>query len=409
MKTRRLKHLAQIQASNVDKKSAEGDIPVRLCNYVDVYRNHVITDDLPFMSATATRAQATTFELRAGDVIVTKDSERPDDIGVPAYVEEDLPGVVCGYHLTLLRTKRAELHPKFLFWFLRSRPAHDHFTVSAQGITRFALGYADLGSVPIPIPPLDEQQATAGFLDDAVAKIDALVETKRRLQVVLRKERDAFLTSKLWPELPPADWSMKSLMRLTQPNRPIMYGIVLPGPNVAEGVPLIKGGDVSNHRLSVGLLNKTSFEIEAPFARARLKGGDIVLTIRGGYGDAALVPDELTGANITQDIARIAPGPSVSGRWLLRVLQSQPLVQKINNEALGAAVQGVNIRDVKRYQVPVPPLAEQERLVSEIEERLSTFAKLDKQLRGAEQRLEEYRASLITHAVTGQIDNRSVA
>ena len=402
--TQRLRHLAVIRASNVDKKSVVGDVPVELCNYVDVYRNEVITEEMPFMAATASPLQVDVFSLREGDVILTKDSERPDDIGVPAFVPSDLPGVICGYHLSVLRTCSDLLEPKFLYWSLQSRQVQDYFTVSAQGITRFALGYGDLGDTPIPLPSVGDQRAIVRFLDQETARIDALIDKKNRLQVLLLEEARAYLTSMLWANPLPDGWSMTPLMRLTQPSRPIMYGIVLPGPNVPEGVPLVKGGDVSNNRMHPNLLNKTTLEIEAPYARARLSGGDVLLTIRGRYGDAALVPDVMSGANITQDIARIAPRPEIDSKWLLRVLQSQPIVRKMFNEALGAAVQGVNIRDVKRYQVPLPPPAEQGRLASEIDDRLTTIEEAANSLAQATARLREYRSALITAAVTGQID-----
>lgn len=74
-----------------------------VCNYTDVYKNDRITDEMDLMRATATAAEIARLTLKAGDVILTKDSETPDDIGVPAWVPEDLPGVVCAYHLGLLR------------------------------------------------------------------------------------------------------------------------------------------------------------------------------------------------------------------------------------------------------------------------------------------------------------------
>ncbi len=74
-----------------------------MCNYTDVYKNDRITDEMDLMRATATAAEIARLTLKAGDVILTKDSETPDDIGVPAWVPEDLPGVVCAYHLGLLR------------------------------------------------------------------------------------------------------------------------------------------------------------------------------------------------------------------------------------------------------------------------------------------------------------------
>src|SRR5690606_20804429 len=82
-----LKHLAQVSVSNIDKKSVEGELPVRLVNYTDVYYGDRLTPDLELMEATATPAQVRAFRLQPGDVAITKDSETADDIGVPAYIE----------------------------------------------------------------------------------------------------------------------------------------------------------------------------------------------------------------------------------------------------------------------------------------------------------------------------------
>ena len=97
--TQRLKFVAAVMPSNVDKLTDPDDVPVQLCNYVDVYKNDRITGDMEFMPASATPAQIARFALRAGDVLITKDSETPDDIAVPAYVDSSAAGVVCGYHL----------------------------------------------------------------------------------------------------------------------------------------------------------------------------------------------------------------------------------------------------------------------------------------------------------------------
>src|SRR3990172_1994899 len=90
---KRLKTIASVQLSNVDKKSVDDQEPVSLCNYVDVYYNEIITPDLEFMRATATHDQVRRFSLRAGDVLITKDSESWTDIAVPAVVTADMPAV----------------------------------------------------------------------------------------------------------------------------------------------------------------------------------------------------------------------------------------------------------------------------------------------------------------------------
>ena len=98
-----MRSAATYVVSNVDKVPDDNEIPIRLCNYTDVYNNEFITPDLDLMQATASEAEISKFGVAVDDVIITKDSESWDDIGVPALVRETAGDLVCGYHLALLR------------------------------------------------------------------------------------------------------------------------------------------------------------------------------------------------------------------------------------------------------------------------------------------------------------------
>src|ERR1700736_6307079 len=109
-----LERVAEIRSSNVDKKSTPGEEPVRLCNYMDVYSREYITADTEFMEATATTAEILRFGIERGDVMITKDSEPPDDIGIPTVVVDDIPNLICGYHVALIKPKRDKVDPIYL-------------------------------------------------------------------------------------------------------------------------------------------------------------------------------------------------------------------------------------------------------------------------------------------------------
>ena len=188
MREERLKHVADIRVSNVDKKTAKGDAQVRLCNYTDVYYHERITGDLDFMVATATRDQRATFGLRRGDVVLTKDSETADDIGVSALVAEDVPDLVCGYHLAVVRAHNRRALGSYLRWALASLPARQRMSAAATGVTRFGLRSEAIADLPIPVPPLATQRSIADYLDRETAKIDALIAAKLRM-VALLEER----------------------------------------------------------------------------------------------------------------------------------------------------------------------------------------------------------------------------
>jgi len=171
---RRLKTIASVRLSNVDKKSLDGEVPVRLCDYVDVYYHTHIKADFDFMTATATPAQVARFSLRRGDVLITKDSESWTDIAVSAVVTEDMPGVLCGYHLALIRPG-AGCDGDFLSRAFAAVGPRDQFQVVANGITRFGLGSDAIQTGVFAMPPLEEQRAITGFLDRKTARIDAMV------------------------------------------------------------------------------------------------------------------------------------------------------------------------------------------------------------------------------------------
>jgi type I restriction enzyme S subunit len=195
---------------------------------------------------------------------------------------------------------------------------------------------------------------------------------------------------------------VKEIRHLVSQNRPVMYGIVLPGPNVDEGVPIVKAGNCEPGRLSIECMHRTTFEIEAGYVRSRLRAGDIVYAIRGSFGEAEIVPPELEGANLTQDAARIAPKPDINNRWLWYAVRSQAFFAQMDSVAVGATIRGVNIRDLKRGKLAVPPISEQKQIADFIDSESTRFDAIHAAYARQLTLLAEYRAALIHECVTGQ-------
>jgi len=147
-------------------------------------------------------------------------------------------------------------------------------------------------------------------------------------------------------------------------------------------------------------------EIESGYVRSRLRAGDLVYAIRGSIGEVAIVPDELEGANLTQDAARIAFTIATHGPWLLNALKSAAIFAQLEAGALGATIRGVNIRDLKRASMPVPPRVEQEVIARFLERATARTDGLVAKVHDAIDRLKELRTALISAAVTGKIDVR---
>jgi len=191
---KRLRHVAAFKNSNVDKKAYDGQEAVSLCNYTDVYYNEFITPNLPFMQATASPTEIEQFSLKKGDVIITKDSEDPSDIGIPSLVKEEMPGIVCGYHLTMIRGANFDT-ARLLHRIIQSHPTRAHFFIEAPGITRYGLSQDAIGDLRFCLPPENERAAIADHLDRETARIDLLIEKVQLSIDLLKKRRSAFITA----------------------------------------------------------------------------------------------------------------------------------------------------------------------------------------------------------------------
>lgn len=194
-KIKKLRHVAEMIVSNVDKLTSPEEVPVRLCNYVDAYKNEVIREGLPFMVATATSHEIVKYRIRIDDVLITKDSEEWSDIGVPAYVATEAPDLISGYHLAILRSHKSLLSGRFLVWQLRGAWAKAQFSCRANGITRYALSHGAIKDLLLAIPSLPDQQKIAAYLDEKMAAIDGAVEKINQSIELLAEYKSSLITN----------------------------------------------------------------------------------------------------------------------------------------------------------------------------------------------------------------------
>jgi type I restriction enzyme, S subunit len=424
--SKQLRRVASAKASNVDKKSVDGQASVLLCNYVDVYYNRQIVSTLDFMEATATDEQAVAFELRQGDVLITKDSETPSDIGVPAYVPTDLPGVLCGYHLSHIRPGK-ELSGAFLTYCFQAGGIQDHFYSNATGVTRFGLSRSDIGTCPIPLPPLDVQRAIAAHLDRETAKIDTLIAKKRELIAKLKEQRSALISRTVTRGLPPeaakaagldpnppmkdsgvewlgevpAHWTVKPVKFLTQIVRGQFTHRPRNDPSLYDGTyPFVQTGDIARAKRYVTEYSQTLNDLGLAVSK-QFPEGTLVMTIAANIGDMAVInfpacfPDSIVGfiptARVDIDFLY----------YLFLAMKRELLATATLNTQLN-----LNVERIAAIDAVQPPVSEQRKIADYLDRACGEIDSLLFKVETVITRLTEYRAALITAAVTGQLDVR---
>jgi len=177
-------------------------------------------------------------------------------------------------------------------------------------------------------------------------------------------------------------WARATLGELTRTTRPICYGVLKPGPNVAGGIPLVRVTDISENRFCDKHLICISHRLDEEFRRSRLRGGEILVSIQGTVGRVAICPPEYAGANISRTIAVIEPDDRADRRysyWYLRHLGEAGAFKTV-----GSTRASLNIAALRNVEIPLPPLPVQRRIVAILdqadalrEKRRLTIAQLD--------------------------------
>ena len=156
------------------------------------------------------------------------------------------------------------------------------------------------------------------------------------------------------------EWETVPLDSLVEPGRGISYGIVQPGTPVAGGVPIVRVSDVRDGRVAVSAPLRVAPAIEAGYARTRLTGGELLLTLVGTVGEAAVVPASLAGWNTARAVAVIPVRKDVGAYWVKLALAA-PGVREIIDSRLNTTVQAtLNLADVARLPIVLPPVHERE-------------------------------------------------
>ena len=405
-----LRAVADSMVSNVDKLVSDDEIPVRLCNYTDVYHNEFIGPDLDLMRATASAQEIERFGLSVGDVLVTKDSESWEDIGVPALVVETSDDIVCGYHLALLRPRENAVHGAFLFRCLQARPVQVQFELAANGVTRFGLPKSGIRDARVPVPPLPRQRAIAEYLDRETARLDALVAAKQRLLTLLAEKRRAIIARAVTRGLDP---------RASLRDSGVPWLGEIPAHWKVERARWLfrerdqRSEDGSEELLTVSHLTGVTPRSEKDvnmFQAETLEGykvcepGDLVINTLWAWMGAmgvSFVPGVVSPAyNVYEPTVELDPA-------YVDALSRLPVfAQEATRHSKGVWSSRLRLYPEGFFEIllPVPPLSEQRQIVAALRAEHEGLNSLETVAERTIDLLKERRAALIAAAVTGRLD-----
>ena len=369
----RLGEVAEVSFSSVDKKTVEGEVPVDLCNYTDVFYNRRIRPGMEFMAATASSVECQRWALKKGDVLFTKDSETAEEIGIPAYVAETMPNVLCGYHLGMARPCEDLVDGAYLSETLGSPALGRQFARIANGVTRFGLTLDATRFLPILLPPLPEQRAIAAVLDsidEAIERAEAVIVATERLHGALLHQ---LLTWGVpgwhmeWKEEPgvgtfPACWEVVRLARIYE----VQLGKML-SPKARQGKnprPYLTNRNVRWGEFDLSDLSTMDFD-HREIEKFHLRPGDLLVCEGGDTGRAAVWLGEISDCYYQKALHRLRPtSENAISEFMLAVLMSYATKGILLEHSLRTSISHLTRERLLRMRIANPSRSEQERIVA---------------------------------------------
>jgi type I restriction enzyme S subunit len=345
------------------------------------------------MEASAEPREIKKFQIRRNDVLATKDSEEPDDIAIAAIVVEDLPGVLCGYHLAMMRPRSKRVHGPFIAWAHASKQFRTQYEAKAVGVTRFGLSQYAFRSARIPLPSLPEQERIAAYLDASCSAIDAAVAAKRRqietLDALRRSNIHRVVTRGLddsvelkgsgveWLGSIPAHWAIKRIKDIVE----LRSGDAITSDSITPiGEYPVFGGN--------GLRGYTTSFTHSGYYALIGRQGALCGNINYASGQFWASEHAVVATSIRKH----------DTLWFGELLR----VMNLNQYSNAAAQPGLAVDRIKFLRIPIPPYEEQIRISSWLKDTILRNEEMVSILRKQIAILTAYRKSLIHECVTGQ-------
>ncbi len=399
-----LGEMASIALSGVDKKIVPGEAEVRLCNYLDVYRNRRLRSTAEYSIGSAKDAEIRRFQLKRGDVLITKDSETPDDIGIPSLVTDELPNTICGYHLALIRPNR-DINPAFLCHYLLGGQAKRYFLRNAVGATRFGLNLRAISRIPFPEIADTEQIAIARILD----AVDTVIE-RARVAVIKAEELDHSLlhellelgVARIRQDKRPAHWRLRRIDEVAAVGSGVTLGRDVTGFKSVE-LPYLRVANVQDGHLDLNTIKTVRVPCDE-VDRYRLEPGDVLMTEGGDLdklGRGTLWEGQIADCLHQNHIFRVrADRSQLDPRFLALVVESDIAKRYFTRVAKRTTnLASTNKTQVRAFRFPLPPLEEQQQIADTMGASKATI----RALRGKAAALEQLKKSLMHDLLTGTV------
>jgi len=363
----KLSDVAKVEISGVDKKTKEGEMSVKLCNFTDVYHNWAITKNLEnsFMQASANANEIRRFSIKKGQVAFTKDSEKRDDIGIATYIADDFDNVILGYHCALIIPDDSKVSGAYINAFMQTYLIKKYFSDNASGSgQRYTLTIDTMNNMPLFLPSLPEQKRIASILSTLDRKIALNRQINQNLEALARQLYDYWFVQFDFPNKEgkpykssggkmvynpilkreiPEGWEVKKLFDAVD----VLYGFPFNADLFTEketNIPVVRIRDILEG-------NTTTYTTENVHERYKLEAQDVLVGMDGNF-HMSIWNDNISYLNQRCVRLRTLKESNISALQLFYSIQ--PYIKYREKTIIGSTVGHLSDKDMKALYVVEP-------------------------------------------------------
>ncbi len=290
---------------------------------------------------------------------------------------------------------------RFVFYYCLA----EDFTEQFKGAMAGLIGGVSLNKfkdISISIPPLLEQQRIVAMLDKsfiaiAIAKANA-EKNLQNARALLESQLQSVFTQR-GPK-----WVEKPLVELCDPTRVITYGVIKLGQEILDGVPCLRTSNVRWLRIDTEGIKKIAPSLSSEYSRTILRGGEVLVNVRGTLGGVAVVPPEMAGWNVSREVAVVPVDHSkVNPVFLSYLIGSGVSQQWLGGVKKGATYVGINIEDLRLLPVSAPTMDKQLEIISQLETLQASTQRLESIYQQKLNDFEELKKSILQKAFNGEL------
>lgn len=329
---------------------------VRYLRITDITENGELNDDKVSADISSGKTQE---ELQEGDILFARTGAT---VGKTLIYRKEFGKCLFAGYLIRYRLNKDIVIPQFIHHFTHSSGYYKWVSSNQKAAAQPNIGAKIYNELRIPVPPLSEQKDIVEYLDSSFAKIDKLKENAAKNL----EEAKALFQSALKDAFEPKEgWEEKTMDEIVDINTPISYGIVQPGDDVPDGIPVVRPVDLIAKNISLNdNIKRTAKENSESYKRTILNGKEILMCVRGTTGIVSLTDETLKNCNVTRGIVPLKITDETLRLFVYYTIIAPVASEYIQHNTKGAALKQINIADVKKIPVALPSPQEQQSIVS---------------------------------------------